>query len=93
MWRTDNNCRAVIGSNGGKLVDTCGNITHEIITQNQIIAWIARQIHFRRNNHHSPILSRITASTASVAKWSLSCVRIFELSVVLATFIRSSLNF
>ena len=34
-------------------------------------------------------LRRSTASTASSAKWSLSSVKIFELSVVLAIFNRS----
>ncbi len=38
-------------------------------------------------------LSRRTASTARFAKWSLCCVRILELNVVLAIFNRSSLNF
>jgi len=35
----------------------------------------------------------ITASTASFAKYSLSCDRILELKVVIAIFIKSDLNF
>jgi len=35
----------------------------------------------------------ITASTASFAKYSLSCDSILELKVVLAIFIKSAMNF
>ena len=50
-------------------------------------------VHYINYQMSSITLSRSTASTASLAKCSLSCERIFELKVVLAIFIKSDLNF
>ena len=66
-------------------------ITTIIITINQSKNNKKKSLVRYNINHFT--FNLITASTASFAKYSLSCDRILELKVVIAIFIKSDLNF
>ncbi|CAI8195724.1 MAG: Uncharacterised protein [SAR116 cluster bacterium] len=57
----NNNRRAAISRQGGKLVQPGRNFSHEITPQHQIIALIAGQIHFWRNDDLRPACLRLRA--------------------------------